>query len=361
MAIIGKPSIFITRLPKLLQWVLLLLLSALIAVAMTLLHLPAGWLLGPIFVGILLALAGVRLAVPGVCSRFSQALIGCLIAQSLTMQILRELMGQWPLFVVVIVCVMLLSWGLGWILARLRVIPPREAIWGSSPGAAGAMIIMARAYDADARLVALMQYARVLLVVLAASIVTLIWIGETGGEAGPALFEGWTRVPDTTAFVQTMLLVAGGVLFGRTRLPAASMLVPMFLGVLLHVTGIITITVPEPFAVFSYLIIGWEVGLEFDREVLTASLRVLPRIFISNLVLIILCGGLGFFISRRFGIDPLSAYLATSPGGANTIAVIAITSPVNAPFIMALQVCRMVSLIILGPVIARTLAKQTMQ
>ncbi|ADK82590.1 membrane protein AbrB duplication [Sediminispirochaeta smaragdinae DSM 11293] len=347
----------ITRIPTLFQWILLFFPSALTAIAITALHLPAGWLLGPMMVGIIMAIIGLRLTIPKFCSQLSQALMGCLIAQSLTRQIIRELGRQWPLFVIVILCVMGLSWGLGLILARLHVIPAKEAIWGSSPGAAGAMVIMARAFDADDRLVALMQYTRVVLVVLAASIVTSIWLGG-GGEPKGGLFDGWAQFPDRTGLVSLLLLAGIGVVFGYTRIPAASMLVPMFLGVVVNVGGGVTITMPQPLAVFSYLIIGWEVGLRFDREILTSSLRVLPRIFISNLLLILLCGGLGFAVSHLFNIDPVSAYLASSPGGANTIAIIAMTTPVDVPFIMALQVCRMVSIMLLGPVIARALAKR---
>ena len=340
--------------PLLLKWGLLLLLSAVTALFLGFLHLPAGWLLGPMLAGILFAITGARLQLPKIFSRLSQALLGCLIAQGMTLQILRELKGEWLLFLVVIVCVMLLSWGLGWLLALFKVVPPREAIWGSSPGAAAAMVVMAEAFDADARLVAVMQYVRVLLVVVAASLVTFFWIGGTGG--GWSLFAGWTAFPPLPSFLQTMLLAAAGVV-AAVIVPSAAILLPIFLGVVLNVTGVITIAVPEPFAVFSYLAIGWGVGLAFDRDALAATFHALPWIVVSNLVLILLCGGLGYIVVCRFGIDLLSAYLATSPGGANTIAAIAMTSQVNAPFIMALQVARMATTVLLGPVIARVLAK----
>jgi len=144
----------------------------------------------------------------------------------------------------------------------------------------------------------------------------------------------------------------------RFGFSSAAMLLPLFLGVLLNVSGLVTVFVPEPLAVFSYLVIGWGVGLSFDREALAASVKVLPWIVLSNLVLIGLCGLLGWALHRYFGVDPLSAYLATSPGGANTVAVIAMTTPVDAPFIMAMQVCRMGSLVVFGPVIARGLTRR---
>ncbi|MCG5475086.1 MAG: AbrB family transcriptional regulator, partial [Sinorhizobium fredii] len=56
------------------------------------------------------------------------------------------------------------------------------------------------------------------------------------------------------------------------------------------------------------------------------------------------------------GIDPLTAYLATSPGGLDSIAVIAASSDVDLPFVMALQTARLLIITLIGPVLARFVA-----
>ena len=43
-------------------------------------------------------------------------------------------------------------------MTRWQVLPGTTALWGTSPGAASVMTIMAESYGADVRLVALMQY-----------------------------------------------------------------------------------------------------------------------------------------------------------------------------------------------------------
>ena len=83
----------------------------------------------------------------------------------------------------VVIAVIAASSTLGWLLTRWRVLPGTAAVWGSSPGAASAMMLMAAAYGADIRLVAFMQYLRVLLVALVATIVARLW---TVSAAGPA-------------------------------------------------------------------------------------------------------------------------------------------------------------------------------
>ncbi len=59
------------------------------------------------------------------------------------------------------------------------------------------------------------------------------------------------------------------------------------------------------------------------------------------------------------GIDPLTAYLATSPGGADSVAIIAASSgQVDLSFVMAMQTARLVVVLALGPFIARWLGRR---
>jgi uncharacterized membrane protein AbrB (regulator of aidB expression) len=56
------------------------------------------------------------------------------------------------------------------------------------------------------------------------------------------------------------------------------------------------------------------------------------------------------------GIEPLTAYLATSPGGADSVVVIAATSAVDAGFVMAMQLARFLMVLVLGPRVSRYVA-----
>jgi uncharacterized membrane protein AbrB (regulator of aidB expression) len=53
------------------------------------------------------------------------------------------------------------------------------------------------------------------------------------------------------------------------------------------------------------------------------------------------------------GIDPLTAYLATSPGGADSVAIIAASSNVDAAFVMSMQTLRFLGVLLAGPALAR--------
>jgi uncharacterized protein len=66
--------------------------------------------------------------------------------------------------------------------------------------------------------------------------------------------------------------------------------------------------------------------------------------------------GLAAALVRWAHVDLLTAFLATSPGGADSVAIIAASSPVDMPFALTMQVLRMLFTMATGPAIARLLA-----
>ena len=57
------------------------------------------------------------------------------------------------------------------------------------------------------------------------------------------------------------------------------------------------------------------------------------------------------------GVDALTAYLAMSPGGMDTVAIIAASSHVDLAFVMAMQAVRLIVVIALGPRLAAWVAR----
>lgn len=69
-------------------------------------------------------------------------------------------------------------------------------------------------------------------------------------------------------------------------------------------------------------------------------------------------GGAWLLLAKADGVDPLTAYLATSPGGMSSVAIIAATSRVDLAFVISLQTVRFVLVLILGPAISRYIANR---
>jgi membrane AbrB-like protein len=74
---------------------------------------------------------------------------------------------------------------------------------------------------------------------------------------------------------------------------------------------------------------------------------------VSIVALMLFCGGLGWMLTQFLPVDLLTAYLATSPGGLDTVAIIAAGSRVDMTFVMAMQTLRLFTILLTGPAMAR--------
>ncbi|MCW2238675.1 AbrB family transcriptional regulator [Azospirillum canadense] len=340
-----------------LRWASLLTLSLAFVALLELARLPAALLLGPMVAAIVLSVGGGTVRLPKQTVVGAQAILGCMIARAIPPSILAEMARDWPLFLGGIGSVIVASSALGYLLTRWRVLPGTAAVWGSSAGAASAMTLMADAYGADVRLVAFMQYLRVFFVAAAASLVAKLF-GASASGAVPDIV--WFPPVAWGPFAGTLAVAVFGVVAARfLRVPAGPLLLPMAAGVALHGGGWLTIELPPWLLAVSYAFIGWSIGLRFNRAIFVHVARALPHVVGSTLALIALCGLFAMGLVLVADVDPLTAYLATSPGGADSVAIIATSSQVDVPFVMAMQTARLVLVLLVGPPLARFIANRT--
>jgi membrane AbrB-like protein len=338
------------------QWSILVAGSVASAALLEGAGLPAALLLGPMIAGIVLATNGGTIRAPKLPVQVAQAVIGCLVAHAITPDIVLAFLKDWPLLLGVVLVIVATGSGLGVAMARYAVVPGTTAIWGTAPGAASVMLVLAGAFGADARLVAFMQYFRVVCVAGLASIVARVWIGPAAAAAPPIVWFPPLAGADLAA---TLAVVSAGAAAGLWRVvPGGTLLVPMIAGALLEGAGLARLALPPWLLALSYALLGWSVGLGFTRAILTHARRALPQVLLATLAMIAVAGGLALILVEATGIDPLSAYLATTPGGMDTVAAIAASSTVDVSFVMALQTVRFVIVLFAGPPLARLVAQR---
>jgi uncharacterized membrane protein AbrB (regulator of aidB expression) len=105
-----------------------------------------------------------------------------MIARAINPSVFGVLFNNWALVLAILLTTLAISGLTGWLLVRYSALPGATGAWGSSPGGASAMVVMAQEYGADVRLVALMQYLRVLFVVGAAALVVRYALGNEAQE-----------------------------------------------------------------------------------------------------------------------------------------------------------------------------------
>jgi membrane AbrB-like protein len=241
-------------------------------------------------------------------------------------------------------------------LFRLKVLPGASAFWCLSPGGATVMVLISGSFGADMRIVALAQYLRVLLVSLVAVAVSGLFLD---GQSAPFAPTGFFPSFEPLALAATVSAVLAGVFVAnRLSVPGGLLLIPMFATVAVAAVTGRPVTL-LPWIMFPcYALVGWRIGLTFNREILISSLKILPALFAATLLMIIGCSLFSLLLWKGLGLTPLTAYLAACPGGLDAVTIIAIGSGADLSFIMAMQIMRLLVVIISGPFIYSRLTRR---
>jgi len=338
-------------------WLALVAASALLGFVLHEAGFPASFLIGPLLAGMAFAVRGARLYVPRPFLLGAQAIIGCLIARALDPSILRAIADDWVAILLVVATTIVASTFAGWMIARTHLLPGTTAAWGCSPGAATGMVAMAEEFGADPRLVAFMQFLRVTMVVIVATLVSRLVFGVIAAEHAPgaAAQPFAEQLPGLAA---TLLAAAGGGIAARLLpVPSGGVFVPLIVAAVLQGTGVMTITLPPWLLIAAFSLIGWWVGLRFARETVLYALRAMPVMLVGIFALILLCGLSAAMLVWLVGTDPLTAFLATTPGGLDAIAIIAVGSNADVSFVLALQTVRLFVVIVTGPILAKLICR----
>ena len=224
------------------------------------------------------------------------------------------------------------------------------------------MLAMSAPLGADPRLVAVMQYTRVVVVVFSAALVSRLGLVpgtapqptsaqglQSSAPQGAALVHGAWLTYGLTALVAT----AGAWAGTRLRLPAGALIGPLVLGVALEELGVMHLVWPPGLPQAAFLILGVYVGLLFDRASIKRAGRLFPVVLASAVGLTVACAGLGWALAALTKIDGLTAYLATAPGGIDSVAVMALGSGADAPLVLAVQMLRLFAVVLAGALLGR--------
>jgi membrane AbrB-like protein len=329
-------------------------------VALDAIGLPSSYLFAALLLGLALALArpaSVELA--PVAFRAAQAIAGVSLGAYLQTEALRAVAGSLVPVLLVSAGTLGLSLTAGVVLARTTPLDPPTAALGMIAGGASGIVGMSGELGADDRLVAFMQYLRVLVVVLVTPIgIAVIFAGDHGAAATPPPSAGLLGVPWEWAFTAAAA-VAGAWVAGRLRVTAGVLLGPMVL------TGaVVLLGLPDGFAVpdvlgqTAFALIGLQVGLRFTPQTVRLLGRLTGPVLLAIAGLLVASFGLAVLLDATTSATLLDAYLATTPGGLYAVLAVAFGAGADTTFIVAVQSLRVVAMVLLAPLAVRWMLRR---
>ncbi len=335
---------------------LIVAVTAVASAGLALLRVPSPVLFGAVLGGMAHSLTSTsQLAVPPWAFRVAQGLVGITVGALVDLDTLRRMASSSVSILLVVLATMALSIAAGLLLATRKDVSRTTGVFALIAGGASGVVAVSRDLGADERVVTVVQYLRVLVVLITLPLVTGLVFHPPHGR-GSLAAAGASPAADL-AFVAISLGL--GLLLARlVPVTTMSLLGPLAVASVLAAGGWLgAVTVPGWLAFVAFALIGVQVGLRFDRASLAAIGRMLPVVLLIIVAMVVGTAGLGLLLAWLTPVDALTAYLATTPGGLFAVLVIAADSGSDTTYVMAVQLLRLLLILATLPLLARWLRR----
>ncbi|SNT43668.1 AbrB family transcriptional regulator [Rhodococcoides kyotonense] len=340
------------------RWLSLTLATVLLTVLASRLGVPSAGLFVALFVAVVFALAGWAPAsgMPRRLGVAAQAVLGVEIGTLVQSDTLSTLGDDWLPVVLACVGTLVLSIAAGALLGLRKDVDSLTGALALVAGGASGLVAIAHELGGDERVVAVVQYLRVVLVTTTMPLVATTVFAARGSDVAVVPVDGAPWYLD-------LLFVAGcsavGIVLARLiRLPAPGLLGPLIVATALDLLGLsMDAGVPSLLLTAAYIGIGWQAGLRFTMESLRSISRVLPTALLLIVGVTVGCAVLGLWLSASTQLNAYEGYLATTPGGVYAVLAIAASTGANVTFVVAAQVIRVFMMLFAVPVGAKVVRR----
>jgi uncharacterized protein len=322
-------------------------------------HIPAGALLGGMGVSLTAALTlSVHVPIPRWLMMGAQAVLGTAICASLTPEAWATLAENWPVALLNVLGVVGVSRAVAMLFSRWTGVDSLTATLGLLPGGAAAMTALSGEVGADERLVTFFQYLRLGVVILVAVGVSH-WAGtDPAMAASPVATPPSPALPWSDWGVSVLVATGGAAAGTWLKLPAGAFLGPLLVGIPLTALDVPVGLWPPGLLPLSLWTLGTRVGSHFDEGAVRELKRLALAALGASFALVAGCALLAWGWSAVGNVDVLTAYFATSPGGADSVLAIALGTRASLTLVLAVQVGRVLFIFLVAPLYLRRRARR---
>ena len=328
------------------QFILVIAISIPSAIIADYFNIPLAWMLGPMIISSISALAGLKIKMPKIALSSVLIILGLYIGNHIDQNLFNQ-MTNWIwtsviMLIYIIICILIVSK----YLQKYSGYGEKASIFSAAPGALGPLLILAENKKTDISQVATSHLIRLIIII---TLIPFIIVNNVVSEN-----------PITNDFeymsqnhLDLLFLVLASIIFilifDKIRVPAAILSGTLFASGLLQITDFATYKLPDASINFCLLILGASVGCKFAeksvKEIVNNSLHSL----VATIILILL-GLIAAFVAT-FAVDTniLTLILSFSPGGIYEVAVIAIAFDLEPDFVAFHHIIRLLFILFTVP------------
>ncbi|MBT5050393.1 MAG: AbrB family transcriptional regulator [Rhodospirillaceae bacterium] len=304
----------------------------------TWLETPIPWMIGPMIAIAVVNLMGMRVHSVPYGRQMGQVILGSAVSIYFTPTVVAALGNHFVPILLATLSAFVIG-GLGaLVMSRVSGIDRKSSFFASIPGGSMAMAVLAQRYGAQIPPVAVTHSLRVSIVVVA--IPFALTYGGIPLEASaytPQLpFNIWILIP----------WLACGFLIGgvseKLNFHNGYMMMPIFLGAGLTISGVELSSVPGWMTDFAQLMFGLILGERYERAFFARHKMFIPFALINALFIVLASVAVALGLAWAFGISLATMIIATAPGGLAEMTIVAQALEIGVPTVVAFHLFRIV-------------------
>ena len=352
----SKVFLYVSNYKQLLtrQFILVIAISIPSAIIADYFNIPLAWMLGPMIISSISALAGLKIKMPKIALSSVLIILGLYIGNHIDQNLFNQ-MTNWIwtsviMLIYIIICILIVAK----YLQKYSGYGEKASIFSAAPGALGPLLILAENEKTDISQVATSHLIRLII------IITLIPFIIVNNVVSENLITNNFDYMSQNQLDLLFLILASIIfilIFDKIRVPAAILSGTLFASGLLQITDFATYKLPDVSINFCLLILGASVGCKFAEKTVKEIANNSLHSLVATIILILL-GLIAAFVAT-FVVDTniLTLILSFSPGGIYEVAVIAIAFDLEPDFVTFHHIIRLLFILFTVPIILKILSK----
>ena len=338
----------ISRVPP---FLLTLAAGAVGGAAAAVVNLPLAWMLGALWVVVLLSAWKTPPQPPRQLRRLALAVIGCYLGGSFTPSFFSSL-TQAPFALMMTTLVTVSTFTVGFFaLKRLLNVDSHTALFGSMPGGLSLLIALASTYRGDKTVVVTVQVVRIISV---ASIIPL-WSRFVAGDAAVVAAAAADIAEPYGLWWLLLVFFAAAAAGMLLRSAQIYMMAAIFFTAVLYVNEFTAGAPPPMILAGAQVVLGASVGASLGlKELISSGKTAVVGVTMAILYLAV-CALFAAAAAAVSDIGFLVWLLAFAPGGIAEICLTAQLLDLNPTFVLTMQVLRLLLVVVCTPLLARWL------
>ena len=336
------------------KFILVILISIPSAIIADYFNIPLAWMLGPMIITSIGALAGLKVKMPKLALSSILIILGLHIGnyidQNLFNQISNWIWTSLIMLIYIIICILIVAK----YLQKFAGYGEKASIFSAAPGALGPLMILAENEKTDLSQVATSHLIRLIIII---TVIPFIVVSNTGNDV--LLNDDFNYLGQN--HLNLFLLIFASLffifIFDKIKIPAALLSGTLFASGLLQISDIASYKLPDETVNFCLLILGSSVGCRFAEKTVKEIANNSLHSIVATTILVVL-GLLAAYVATFFvDTNILTLILSFSPGGIYEVAVIAIAFDLDPDFVAFHHIIRLLFILFTVPIFLRVLEK----